>query len=81
MAAAVVMGAAAWAVERAISPWLYVRLDLQLARIVGVHPDTVSEWETAPGPVRIKDASYRKLAQLADAANARSAKSRVQAQS
>ena len=42
----------------------------ELARIVGVHPDTVSEWETAPGPVRIKDASYRKLAQLAAAAKA-----------
>ena len=37
----------------------------ELARIVGVHPDTVSDWESAPGPVRIKESSYRKLAQLA----------------
>ena len=29
-------GAAAWGVERAVSPWLYVRMDLQLARIAGV---------------------------------------------
>ena len=42
----------------------------ELARIVGVHPDTVSEWETAPGPVRIKEASYRRLAQLAASAKA-----------
>jgi len=37
----------------------------QLARILGVNERTVCEWETASGPVRIKDASYRKLAQLA----------------
>ena len=37
----------------------------ELARIVGVHPDTVSDWESAPGPVRIKESSYRKLSQLA----------------
>ncbi len=37
----------------------------ELARILGVHPDTVSEWESAPGPVRIKEASYKKLAALA----------------
>ena len=37
----------------------------QLARLLGVNERTVCEWETAAGPVRIKDASYRKLAQLA----------------
>ena len=42
----------------------------ELARIVGVHPDTVSDWESAPGPVRIKDASYRRLVQLAASARA-----------
>lgn len=36
LAASAVMGAAAWGVERAVSPWLYVRMDLQLARIAGV---------------------------------------------
>jgi DNA-binding transcriptional regulator YiaG len=37
----------------------------ELARILGVHPDTVSEWESSPGPVRIREASYKKLAALA----------------
>lgn len=37
----------------------------ELARLVGVHPDTVCDWETSPGPVRIKSASYRRLVRLA----------------
>ena len=35
-----------------------------LAKLLGVHPDTVSLWESAPGPVRIKLSSYKRLAQL-----------------
>ena len=42
----------------------------ELARLVGVHPDTVCDWETAPGPVRIKAASHRALVRLAAAPHA-----------
>ena len=44
-----------------------------LAKLLGVHPDTVSDWESSPGPVRIKLASYRRLAQLGGGAPAASA--------
>ena len=37
----------------------------QLARRLGVNERTVCEWETSPGPVRIKTASYKRLAALA----------------
>ena len=37
----------------------------QLARRLGVNERTVCEWETAPGPVRIKASSYERLAALA----------------
>lgn len=37
----------------------------QLARRLGVNERTVCEWETAPGPVRIKMSSYKRLAALA----------------
>lgn len=37
----------------------------QLARRLGVNERTVCEWETAPGPVRIKTSSYERLAALA----------------
>ena len=41
-----------------------------LAKLLGVHPDTISDWESAPGPIRIKLASYRRLAQLGGGAAA-----------
>ena len=37
----------------------------QLAKRLGVNERTVCEWETSPGPVRIKTASYKRLAALA----------------
>ena len=37
----------------------------QLAKRIGVNERTVCEWETSPGPVRIKMSSYRRLAALA----------------
>ncbi len=37
----------------------------QLAKRLGVNERTVCEWETAPGPVRIKTSSYKRLAALA----------------
>ena len=37
----------------------------QLARRLGVNERTVCEWETSPGPVRIKTSSYKRLAALA----------------
>lgn len=37
----------------------------QLARRLGVNERTVCEWETSPGPVRIKTGSYKRLAALA----------------
>lgn len=38
----------------------------QLAGMLGVNTRTVCEWETADGPVRIKDKSYRRLSKLAE---------------
>lgn len=37
----------------------------QLARILGVNVRTVCEWETSELPVRMKSASYDRLAQIA----------------
>ena len=37
----------------------------QLAKRLGVNERTVCEWETSPGPVRIKTSSYKRLAALA----------------
>lgn len=41
----------------------------QLAGMLGVNARTVCEWETAPGPVRVKDKSYRRLSKLAEASD------------
>ncbi|MBR1837088.1 MAG: helix-turn-helix domain-containing protein, partial [Kiritimatiellae bacterium] len=43
----------------------------QLAAMVGVNARTVCEWETGAGPVRMKAASWRKLAELAARPSAR----------
>ena len=37
-----------------------------LAKRLGVNERTVCEWETAPGPVRIKSSSYDRLVALAE---------------
>lgn len=36
----------------------------RLAELLGVHPDTVSTWETAGAPVRMKTATYERLHEM-----------------